>query len=156
MGGRSSDEGVWIGHGGLVRSRIWAVAVAAGCGIATVVSVIDAVREESRWSAGGFVLLFAAVMTMFLPPAVLGARRSPGVRLSALCTLVLSAAFVLFTVAARAEPPWLDPSRSRDQILAAISPWAAVLGFVLGLYLLRISFRTIEPTDYDARHAHDE
>ena len=154
VGEPSRDEGVWIGDGGLAVSRWAAIATVLLFGVASGWAALDVATSDHPIALGAGALLMIGVAVLFLPTAVWGRRRSAGIRLVAVVLLLLFApAMIGVAVAAQLEPEWFDPGRARDQVMRVASPGFAALFLGVGLWLFRLSFRTIKPTDYAARHA---
>lgn len=154
MGKREDAEGVWIGGGGLAVSQPLAILWVVLFGASAVWAVIDAANGHYPFASIAAALMMAGIVVIFLPTAVLGRRRSAGIRLVALSLVLLFApALAAIAVAGQVEPDWFDPDSVKDQFMRFASPAFAALFLGVGIWLFRLSFRKIEPTDYDARHA---
>lgn len=156
MGRRDEVEGVWIGNGGLAVPQplaiVWVILFGAGA----VWSVLDAATGRYPFASIAEGLMMVGVVTIFLPTAAFGRRRSAGIRLMAVVLILLfTPAFAAIAVAGQVEPDWFDPDGDKDQFMRVASPAFAALALGVGIWLFRLSFRKIEPTDYDARHADD-
>jgi len=157
MGKRTRDEGVWVGNGGLAVSRALAIVWVVLFGAGAVGAVIDAATGEYPFASGSGALFCLGAVSIFLPTAILGRRRSAGIRLMATVLLLMfTPACIAVAVAGQVEPTWFDPEGAKDQFMRVVSPAFAALFLGVGIWLFRLSFRRIEPTDYDARHADDE
>ncbi|EAQ00015.1 hypothetical protein JNB_07589 [Janibacter sp. HTCC2649] len=151
MGKREDAEGVWIGNQDFGSRRWAAVAFLSFLVVAAVGSAFMAVKSDVPISATGGVLLCLGSAGFFVPAALLGRHRSPGIRLAGTCVLVIGFALVMWTFAGQVEPTFFDGRRG--PMIRVGSPFGAVFFLAVGGYLLRKSFRRIEPTDYDSRHA---
>ncbi|MEO7268389.1 MAG: hypothetical protein ABIW49_04240 [Knoellia sp.] len=88
--------------------------------------------------------------------SVHGRRRPPGIRLLALGLLLFAAASVAVVFAGAFKPRAVIFSGPRGRTMRITAPILAIAFLAAGGYLLSRSFRKIEPTDYDVRHADDD
>lgn len=153
MGKRTRGEGVWIGSGEWGVPRWTAILAVLVCGISAVLAASAVVSGPHPIAESGALLAFVGGAAIFLPTALLGRRRPPGIRLLALGLLLFAAASVAVALAAAFEPQAGIFDGSRGRTFRITAPLLAIGFVVAGGYLLRRSFRKLEPTDDDARHA---
>ncbi|WP_353952980.1 hypothetical protein V6K52_05980 [Knoellia sp. S7-12] len=155
MGKRTRHEGVWIGSGEWGVPQWTAILAVLVCGVSAVISASSLFSSDDPIAESGAFLMFLGGAVVFLPTAVLGRRRPPGVRTLAMGLLLFAASGAAVVFAARFEPNAFIFDGRRGQIMRSTAPVLALAFLAAGGYLLRLSFRRIEPTDHEARHAED-